>query len=79
VGTATLYFLQGKDGDMRLPLKGVLATLNMGGMSVRLLRPLTLLLSQLFHCVAMGRMVSYIHLRGKVKANVVTHFLDLRI
>jgi len=38
VGTATLDFLQGKDGDMRLPLKGVLATLNMGGMSVWLLR-----------------------------------------
>jgi hypothetical protein len=52
-----LAFLQGKDGDMRLPLKGVLATLNMGGMSVRLLRPLTLLLSQFFHCVAMERMV----------------------
>ena len=57
VGTATLDFLQGKDGDMRLSLKRVLTTLNMGGMSVRLARPLSLLLSQFFQCVAMGRML----------------------
>ena len=57
VGTATLNFLQGKDGEMRLSLKRVLTTLNMGGMSVRLARPLSLLLSQFFQCVATGRMV----------------------
>ena len=38
VGTATLDFLQGKDGDMRLPLKRVLAALNVREMSVWLLR-----------------------------------------
>jgi hypothetical protein len=52
VGTATLDF-----GGIRLSLKRMLAALNMGGVSVRLVRPLSLVLSQFFQHVAMGKML----------------------